>query len=225
MGTLDLFAGLNALAPREIRTEGLGDGAVVLRGRASAAATSLLAAIEALTAQAPFRHMTTPGGQTMSAALTNTGRLGWVSDGAGYRYQTHDPESGLPWPPLPGVFRTLATEAAADAGFHGFQPDACLVNRYVPGARMTLHQDRNEEDFTQPIVSVSLGLPIVFLWGGLHRKEPPRKVPLDHGDVAVWGGPARLRYHGVLALPDGEHPLTGRCRINLTFRRAGPAGR
>lgn len=216
--TADLFADPpGGLGGRE----SLGPGAVVLRGCALSAAPALLAAIEDIVAAAPFRHMVTPGGLPMSAAMSNCGRLGWVSDAAGYRYVAVDPQTGRSWPPMPEAFRTLAREAAAEAGFPGFAPDACLINRYEPGARLTLHQDRDERDFTAPIVSVSLGLPAMFLFGGLRRAERPQRIPLFHGDVVVWGGPARLRYHGVLPLAQGSHPDVGPRRINLTFRKAG----
>src|SRR3989441_52300 len=169
---------------------------------------------------APFRHMVTPGGYRMSVAMTNCGAAGWVTDRTGYRYDSHDPQTGRPWPAMPDVFADLAAQAAARAGFDGFAPDACLINRYEPGARLSLHQDKNERDFSAPIVSVSLGLPAVFLLGGLRRADTPGRVPLVHGDVVVWGGPARLRYHGVLPLEAGHHLLMGGHRINLTFRRA-----
>lgn len=201
--------------------EALGEGAVVLRRFALDRDRALLAAVEEIAAAAPFRHMVTPGGFHMSVAMTNCGALGWVSDASGYRYDARDPDSGQPWPALPPAFLALAGEAAAAAGFADFVPDACLINRYDPGARLTPHQDRNERDFRQPIVSVSLGLPAVFQFGGLRRNDRPARIPLAHGDVVVWGGPARLRYHGVLALKDGVHPLAGPHRINLTFRKAG----
>jgi alkylated DNA repair protein (DNA oxidative demethylase) len=156
----------------------------------------------------------------MSVAMTNCGSLGWVSDRRGYRYDTCDPLTGSAWPPMPSVFLDLAARAALTGGFPGFVPDACLVNRYEPGARLTLHQDKDELDYTAPIVSVSIGLPAVFLFGGDSRKDKQERVPVHHGDVVVWGGPARLRYHGVLALKDGRHPLVGAQRLNLTFRRA-----
>jgi alkylated DNA repair protein (DNA oxidative demethylase) len=210
----DLFAGLDAPVP-------LAPGAWLLRGLAAAQAPSLLQALDGVLDSAPWRHMVVPGGRRMSVAMSNCGMLGWVSDAAGYRYSAIDPDSGRPWPALPPPFAELAVEAASLAGYEDFRPDACLVNRYAPGARLTLHQDRDERDFTQPIVSVSLGLPAVFLFGGDKRSDPARRIPLAHGDVAVWGGTSRLRYHGVLPLADGEHPLAGRCRINLTFRRAG----
>ena len=210
---------IDDLAP-DRATEHLMDGALVIRQFALPNAESLMEGIEKVTSEAPFRHMKTPGGHSMSAAMSCCGNLGWVTDRQGYRYQSEDPESGKPWPAMPAVFRELAISAADDAGFKGFEPDACLINRYQPGAKMGLHQDKDEEDFSQPIVSVSLGLPIVFQFGGLKRNERPMRVPLGHGDVVVWGGPARMRYHGVLTLKAGEHPLTGGYRYNLTFRRA-----
>ncbi|MDX5362951.1 MAG: DNA oxidative demethylase AlkB [Pseudazoarcus pumilus] len=197
------------------------DGAVLLPARARDCADELLRAIEAVAQQAPFRHMHTPGGHRMSVAMTCCGALGWVSDESGYRYATRDPQTGQNWPAMPSIIRDLARKSATEAGFEDFDPDACLINRYVPGARMSLHQDRNERDFAWPIVSISLGLPASFQFGGLTRSERPLRVPLQHGDVVVWGGPARLRYHGILTLKDGHHPLTGTTRFNLTLRRAG----
>jgi DNA oxidative demethylase len=197
----------------------LAPGAVVLRGFALAGERTLLADVERVVAAAPLRHLVTRGGFRMSVAMTNCGALGWVSDLHGYRYDPLDPDSGLPWPPMPASLLQLATAAAARAGFASYRPDACLVNRYAPGARLTLHQDRNEHDLEAPIVSVSLGIPAVFLFGGLTRKERPLRVPLRHGDVAVWGGPARMRFHGVLPIEAAHHPATGSHRINLTFRQ------
>ena len=214
--TLDLFDA----GPAGNR-DALGPASVVLRGYALPWVDELLAAVEAVVSAAPFRHMNTAGGYTMSVAVTNCGRLGWTSDRRGYRYSEFDPETGRLWPPMPGCFTRLAAAAAGAAGFDGFDPDACLVNRYEPGARLSLHQDRNERDFSQPIVSVSLGMPAVFLFGGQERSDRPRKLPLQHGDVAVWGGPDRLRYHGVMPLKDQPHPLLGSCRLNMTFRKAG----
>ena len=208
----DLFA-------PDVRQE-LRDGAVLLRGRALAVDRSLLDAIEAVVAQSPFRRMVTPGGFQMSVAMTNCGSVGWVTDRTGYRYDSRDPDSGAPWPAMPDVFLALARDAAEDAGFTGFVPDACLINCYEPGARLSLHQDKDERDYAHPVVSVSLGLPATFQFGGLKRNDRPLKVPLHHGDVVVWGGPARLVYHGVLALKEGEHPALGRRRVNLTFRKA-----
>ena len=213
--TLDLFA---ADAP-ELEDEILDPGAMVLRGFARAREAALKQDVERVTAAAPFRHLITPGGFRMSVAMTNCGELGWVSDRRGYRYDPVDPDSGERWPPLPESFRALAADAAARAGYPGFVPDACLINRYEPGARLSMHQDRDEKDLRAPIVSVSLGLPAIFLWGGDVRADKARRVALQHGDVVVWGGPARLRFHGVLALKDGDHPFAGAHRINLTFRK------
>ena len=198
----------------------LGSDAMVLRGFASDIEAELLAALRAVTALAPFRNMVTPGGYTMSVAMTNCGAAGWVTDSSGYRYTRQDPVSGNPWPPMPAIFLSLARRAAAVAGFENFLPDACLINRYAPGAKLSLHQDKNETDFTAPIVSVSLGLPAKFLFGGLRRNDRVTRVELGHGDVVVWGRSARLAYHGVDTLKDGDHPVTGRCRFNLTFRKA-----
>jgi DNA oxidative demethylase len=198
----------------------LAPSAVLLRGRALALAAPLLAAIARIEAKAPFRRMTTPGGFEMSVAMTNCGAAGWVTDRTGYRYEPLDPLTGEPWPPMPELFRSLATEAASEAGFEGFVPDGCLINRYEPGTRLSLHQDRNERDFREPIVSVSLGLPATFQFGGAERSDKPIRLLLRHGDIVVWGGPARLAHHGVLALRDGQHPATGPLRFNLTFRKA-----
>lgn len=199
----------------------LGPAALVLRGFALPYVRELMPAIEAIEAISPFRHMVTPGGFTMSVALTNCGALGWTTDRRGYRYTGIDPDTGRRWPAMPEVFARLAAEAAQAAGFESFEPDACLVNRYAPGARLSLHQDRNERDYAAPIVSVSLGMRATFLFGGHARTDPTVKVPLHHGDVVVWGGVDRLRYHGVLALKDEPHALLGSQRINFTFRKAG----
>ena len=193
---------------------------VLLRGFALPTVTQLLAAIDAIVEAAPWRHMATPGGLRMSVAMSNCGQLGWVTDTRGYRYVRQDPAGSAPWPAMPPVFLQLAQEAAAKAGYPGFMPDACLVNRYVPGARMALHQDKDECDFTAPIVSVSLGLPATFLFGGALRTDHAARIVLVHGDVVVWGGADRLRYHGVAPLKDGQHALLGAQRINLTFRKA-----
>jgi alkylated DNA repair protein (DNA oxidative demethylase) len=198
----------------------LGPGAVLLHGFARERAAALVEAIDAVAALSPFRRMRTPGGWEMSVAMTNCGDVGWITDRTGYRYDPVDPSTGRPWPPLPAVFAELAAAAAAAAGLGPFQPDACLVNRYAPGARLSLHQDRNERDLGRPIVSVSLGLPAIFLWGGRTRAAQVRRVPLAHGDVVAWGGPDRLAFHGVHPLAEGEHPLTGPCRYNLTLRQA-----
>jgi alkylated DNA repair protein (DNA oxidative demethylase) len=199
--------------------EAMAERAVLLRGLAKPFERELIADLGEIVAQAPFRHMVTPGGHQMSVAMTNCGSVGWVTDRNGYRYDRSDPESTKPWPAMPPSFRALAGLAAAQAGFGGFAPDACLINRYEPGARMSLHQDKDELDLGAPIVSVSLGLPAVFLFGGLQRSDKPRRFRLEHGDIAVWGGPSRLAFHGVAPLADGEHALTGRQRINLTFRK------
>lgn len=211
----DLFDNLE-----EPWAEPLEAGAVVLRRFARADAPALLDAINQVTAQAPLRQMQTPGGHTMSAAMACCGTWGWVTDRRGYRYQQTDPLTDQPWPAMPEIFRDLARDAAERAGYPDFESDACLINRYLPGAKMGLHQDKDETDFSQPIVSVSLGSPIVFQFGGDRRSDRPQKVPLEHGDVVVWGGTSRLRYHGVLTLKALEHPLTGACRYNLTFRKA-----
>jgi alkylated DNA repair protein (DNA oxidative demethylase) len=192
----------------------------VLRGRATATAERLIADLERVVGSSPWRRVTTPGGKQMSVDMTNCGDCGWVSDRRGYRYETNDPVTGNPWPEMPESFRSLATSAAVVVGFAGFDPDACLVNRYVPGAKMALHQDRDERDMSQPIVSVSLGLPITFMFGGPRRSDPTTKITLEHGDVVVWGASSRLFFHGVGTLRAGLHPLTGATRINLTFRRA-----
>jgi alkylated DNA repair protein (DNA oxidative demethylase) len=196
-------------------------GAVVLRGFARPVEHELLAATGQVTTAAPFRHMITPGGLRMSVAMSNCGPLGWVSDRGGYRYDPVDPLTHEPWPAMPDVFAQLARRAADVAGFVRFEPDACLINRYEPGTRLSLHQDRDEHDYSHPIVSVSLGIPAMFLFGGERRNDRPLRIALVHGDVVVWGGPARLRFHGVAPLELDEHPLLGARRINLTFRKAG----
>ena len=199
--------------------EPLEEGALLLRGFAASEAAVLVAEIAHIAQAAPFRHLETPGGYTMSVAMTNCGRVGWVSDRSGYRYDPIDPASGAPWPPMPAPFLSLAARAAAEAGFADYHPDACLINRYAAGAKLGLHQDRDERDSWAPIVSVSLGLPAVFLWGGKRRADPVRRLRVESGDVAVWGGPARFVYHGVAPLKAGDHPLTGAVRLNLTFRK------
>jgi alkylated DNA repair protein (DNA oxidative demethylase) len=215
--TTDLFAAVPDVRPPR---EAMVDGAVLLRGFVKPVESELIAALREIVVQAPFRRMFTPGGHQMSVAMTNCGNAGWVTDHTGYRYDGTDPSSAKPWPAMPPVFRALAEAAAGEGGFAGFTPDACLINRYVPGARMSLHQDKNENDFGAPIVSVSLGLPAIFLFGGPKRADKSQRYRLEHGDVVVWGGPSRLFFHGVAPLADGEHAVMGRQRINLTFRKA-----
>lgn len=211
---LDLF---NDEAPWQ---EPLAEGAVILRRRAREQGEALLAEIATIAAQNPFQHLITPGGYRMSVAMTNCGDVGWFSNRRGYRYSEEDESSGHEWPAMPALFRQLAQEAAQEAGFPQFNPDACLINRYAPGAKLSLHQDKDEKDLRQPIVSVSLGLPALFQFGGFERADATQRVLLEHGDIVVWGGPSRLRYHGILPLKAGDHPLAGPWRYNLTFRRA-----
>jgi len=199
----------------------LGPGTAVLAGFALAGEDALLAALKRVTEQSPFRNMVTPSGYRMSVAMSNCGELGWVTDRTGYRYDHIDPETNAPWPEMPAVFKELAAGAANEAGFAGFNPDACLINRYEPGSKLSLHQDKDERDYTQPIVSVSLGLPATFLFGGLKRTDMVQRIQVIHGDVLVWGGSARLRYHGIAPLRDGMHSQLGALRYNLTFRKAG----
>lgn len=200
--------------------EQIGPGAFLFRGFASEQEKLIVDQIEKISQQAPFRNMTTRSGFEMSVAMTNCGQAGWVSDRKGYRYETHDPKSGLLWPAMPELFQQLANQAAAKAGFPDFQPDVCLINRYSPGTKLSLHQDKDEKSFEFPIVSVSLGLSARFLFGGITRTEKPKRYELFSGDVVVWGAESRLAFHGVEPLADGKHPLTGGCRLNLTFRRA-----
>lgn len=216
--TGDLFADQQDALPAK---EQLAAGTWLLRGFALPFVEEVLASLRGILRQAPFRQMVTPGGLTMAVALTNCGELGWISDRHGYRYGRLDPDSGEPWPAMPEGFLRLAGEAAAAAGYPGFVPDACLINRYLPGTRLSLHQDKNERDFAAPIVSVSLGVPAVFLFGGSARADKVQRIALRHGDVMVWGGEDRLRYHGVLALKEANHPLLGQRRINITLRKAG----
>ncbi|MDI3439408.1 DNA oxidative demethylase AlkB [Erwinia sp. V90_4] len=200
--------------------EPLAEGAVILRRRARARSEELMTLVEQVAAENPFRHRITPGGHRMSVAMTNCGDSGWTTDSRGYQYSEQDNLSGQRWPAMPPLFRQLAVTCAREAGFNGFNPDACLLNRYQPGAKLTLHQDKDERDLRQPIISVSLGLPAIFLFGGFERGDGCQRVLLEHGDVVVWGGPSRLRYHGILPLKPGIHPLAGAFRFNLTFRRA-----
>ena len=204
----------------EASKEMLCPGAVMLRRFAQKYETELFAGLREVTAKAPFRHMVTPGGFRMSVAITNCGAFGWITDETGYRYDRVDPETNATWPEMPDCFLKLASSAATEVGFDEFLPDACLINRYEPGSKLSLHQDKNERDFEQPIVSVSLGALATFLFGGSRRNDETERIPVEHGDVIVWGGPARLRYHGVMALKEGFHPLAGGRRFNLTFRKA-----
>ena len=205
---------------KELNDEAIAPGAMLLRGFALPFAEDVLGALDDIAARAPFRHMATRWGAVMSVAMTNCGEVGWLTDRAGYRYDRIDPETGRKWPNMPECFRALASRAADRAGYPGFAPDACLINRYAPGTRLTPHQDRDERDYAHPIVSVSLGLPASFQFGGAKRRDPMRKLPLRHGDVVVWGNDSRLAYHGIAELKDGKHLLLGALRINLTFRRA-----
>ena len=202
----------------EYATEHLADGAVVLRGAAEPVATDLLREISSIIDQSPLRTVMTPMGKPMSVEMTNCGAVGWVSDSRGYRYEHLDPITGLPWPPMPVRFSSFAGSLAEDAGYRGFRPDTCLINRYSTGSKMGLHQDSDERDLTQPIVSISLGLPINFKFGGTKRTDPTISVKLRHGDVVVFGGAARLAFHGVGLLHRGTHPLTKEFRFNLTYR-------
>jgi len=215
--TLELFARSEMPLPAR---ESLAPGAVVLRCFAESQSAALLTGLQDITARSPFRCMSTRGGYRMSVAMSNCGTTRWVSDATGYRYDGIDPLTSAGWPPMPPGLLELATAAAAAAGFERFSPDVCLVSRYQPGARLSMHQDKDECDLESPIVSISLGLPAVFLFGGHRRSDRPQRVPLTHSDVVVWGGPSRLRFHGVSALEDGRHPLLGSCRVNLSLRRA-----
>ena len=198
----------------------LGPGAVLLGGGALPDVAALLDGLDAVRRVSPFRHMVVRNGRRMSVAMSNAGSVGWVADRGGYRYAPLDPDTGRAWPAMPDAFAVLAREAAERAGYSRFVPDCCLLNRYEPGARMSLHQDRDERDRGAPIVSVSLGLPATFLWGGSSRTDRPERLRLEHGDVVVWGGPSRLAFHGIDVLRNGWHPSTGTVRYNLTFRRA-----
>lgn len=210
---------MNDLFSKLETRETLAEGAILLRSFALTHESEIVDSVQRVAQVAPFRNMTTPGGFRMSVAMTNCGAFGWVTDRKGYRYSSVDPETDRPWPMMPNVLQYLAEHAAREAGYPEFSPDACLINRYEPGAKMSLHQDKDEKDFTNPIVSVSLGLSATFQFGGLKRSDPVRKFVLHHGDVVVWGGPSRLFYHGILPLKDGEHRQLGRNRFNLTFRK------
>jgi len=216
--TFDLFADHE---PQTGGNEQIGPDSWLLRGFALPGIEDLISAVQTILHQAPFRHMTTPGGLDMSAALSSCGTLGWVTDRHGYRYSKTDPQTGRAWPAMPESLMRLAQSAAQIAGYPGFVPDACLMNQYVPGAKMSLHQDKDEQDHRWPVVSVSLGIPAIFQFGGLQRADKPRRIALFHGDVVVWGGEDRLRFHGILPIKQANHPLLGEQRVNLTFRKAG----
>lgn len=216
---MDLFAEQDLQQPA--RVERISDQAFALRGFALPKAKELLAALDSVLLQAPLRQMQTPGGYTMSARLSSCGALGWTTDRDGYHYSPLDPLSARPWPAMPGVFLALAAAAASSAGFSGFVPDSCFINAYAPGAKMSLHQDKNERCHTAPIVSISLGLPAIFQFGGFERSDPTQRIALFHGDIMVWGGVDRLRYHGVMPIKPGHHSLLGEQRINITLRQAG----
>jgi alkylated DNA repair protein (DNA oxidative demethylase) len=212
---MDLF---NELTPN---CQEIAKDTFLLRGFALTNEVKILADLAAIISQSPLRHMMTPMGFAMSAAMTNCGDLGWISNSNGYRYDALDPQTRKPWPAMPISFLELAQNAAIEAGFNDFKPDACLVNQYKVGASMGLHQDKNELDFTQPIVSVSLGIPATFQFGGLSRSDKPIKMLLTHGDIVVWGGDSRLKYHGIMPLKPNIHGVLGPYRFNLTFRKAG----
>jgi len=213
----DLFDAQPDFSLQQVR---LDNGAFLLRGFAENMDAELMSTLENVIAQAPLRHMITPGGFRMSVAMSNCGQVGWISDRNGYRYDAIDPDTGRPWPDLPEILIDMASRAATRAGYEDFLPDACLINCYEPGAQLSLHQDMDERDKSAPIVSVSLGLSAVFLFGGSSRTIRPKRYQLLHGDVAVWGGPSRFNFHGIAPLLDGYHPVLGRKRINLTFRKA-----
>lgn len=211
---MDLFAAQRSAHER------IGEQAWLLPGFALPQADALVAATAAVTNASPLRQMLTPGGKRMAVAMSNCGPLGWVSDRGGYRYSASDPLRDAPWPAMPPVIFALAQRAAAEAGFAAFAPDACLINRYQPGTRLSLHQDRDERDYSAPIVSISLGMSATFLFGGHQRSDPVTRIPLHHGDVVVWGGVDRLRFHGVMPLTGSPHPGLGPQRYNLTLRKA-----
>lgn len=211
---MDLFSDQNLNTDTVLAT-----GAHLLAGFAYPETEQLLTDIQQLLKRSPLRFLTTPGGQTMSVAMSNCGPWGWHSDRQGYRYVQLDPQTQQPWPDMPKSFYLLASRAAAKAGFTRYRPDACLINRYAVGSRLSLHQDRDEQDSRAPIVSVSLGLPAIFLFGGKQREQACTKNFLQSGDVVVWGGDSRLNFHGIQPLADGYHPLTGNYRFNLTFRK------
>ena len=209
----------NDLFAADLRDYYFGPDAMLLAGYALPYETALLDSLEDVLAAAPLRYWEVPGGYRMSAAKSNCGMFGWVSDRTGYRYTLYDPDSGKPWPPMPEIFLAVAQMASAKARFKDFIPDGCLINGYAPGAKLSLHQDKDERDLDAPVVAISLGLPAIFLFGGPKRKDPTKKVFVQHGDVVIWGRESRLYFHGIAPLKDGNHPLLGKTRISLTFRK------
>jgi DNA oxidative demethylase len=212
---MDLFENIQ---PNKLEVD---KDAYYLSGYALTNEKALIIDLHEVLSQASLRQMMTKMGFYTSAAMTNCGQLGWVSDRKGYRYEALNPLTGKSWPAMPVSFFQLAQNAALEAGFSDFKPDACLINQYKVGASMGLHQDKNELDFTQPILSVSLGIPAIFKFGGLSRSDKPIKIRLTHGDIVVWGGDARLNYHGIIPLQPNNHAVLGPYRYNLTFRKAG----
>ncbi|THJ30850.1 DNA oxidative demethylase AlkB [Lampropedia aestuarii] len=213
--SFDLFAD----SPEEQRVA-LGPQAVVLRQKASPLAAELVARIEDVLQHSPLYQMATPGGKPLSVRTTSCGTHGWSSDPTGYSYVRHHPLTDQAWPEIPAAWSALATEAAQEAGFAQFAPDTCLINQYGLDSKMALHQDRSEQDLRQPVVSISLGMSALFLWGGMQRSDKPAHVLLHHGDMVVWGGVDRLRFHGIKHLTGAPHPQLGAMRYNLTLRRA-----
>jgi DNA oxidative demethylase len=216
---VDLFDDLPLLA-EDLHTV-IAPGAVLMRAFGRADDVDILQAVESVIAQAPLRHLQTPGGYTMSIQTTRCGSMGWVSEPGGYRYAPSNPSTRAPWPAMPQCLLDFAVRAATEAGYPDFVPDSCMVNQYLPGNKLGLHQDRDERDLRAPVVSLSLGLPAIFLFGGLQRTGKTQRYRLAHGDVVVWGGPSRLAFHGVLPVADGDHALVGRRRVNVTFRKVG----
>jgi DNA oxidative demethylase len=216
---VDLFDDLPL--PTEDLQTALAPGALLMRGFGRGGDVDILQAVESVIAQAPLRHLQTPGGYTMSIQTTRCGSMGWVSEPGGYRYAASNPGTQQPWPAMPPCLLDFAVRAATEAGYPDFVPDSCMINQYLPGTKLGLHQDRDERDLRAPVVSLSLGLPAIFLFGGLQRAGKTQRYRLAHGDVVVWGGPSRLAFHGVLPVAEGDHALLGRRRVNVTFRKVG----
>lgn len=198
----------------------LAEGAMVLRRFATPVVVALMEGVEAVVAQSPLRRLIVPNGRPMRIEMTNCGLVGWVNIDGRYRYSRVDPLTGRSWPGMPATFRRIAGAAASAAGYPDFQPAVCIINRYAVGADLQMHQDRDDTQDRQPVVSVSLGLPAIFHFGGQGRGEKPLTIPLDDGDVVVWGGASRMHRHGVAPVAPGVHPRTGAYRYNLTFRTA-----